>query len=312
MLKIVSLFRYMKPSSHIKAYDKLSDLYNDENVGKSILQDSDFTIHRMEKVHPRPTESPVFRANYFSFILVKKGKSIYTIDDHKFYTKPNTLYFTNPGHLKSFAIEEIVHGFIITSSEEYLKEHIHADVFDELSFLLTEMVPPCFLDQDRFHELLHLSEQILNEQSKKSILRHKIISSLFMVFLLKVKEFLLQDDSFKIAYDRDSEIVNQFKKDLESVFRSKNLKNTDLQVAAFADNQQLHPAYFSTVIKTKTGQSANKWIQDKTIIEAQALLSKSNTPIKEIAYRLGFNEPTHFSKFFKKQTNFTPNQYRNK
>ncbi|GAA4275139.1 AraC family transcriptional regulator [Aquimarina gracilis] len=300
----------MNTKSNIKAYNKLSDLYKDERVGQSIMQDADFTIHRMEIVHNKPVQSPVFRANYFSFVLIEKGKSFYTIDDHKFHTKPHTLYFTNPGHLKSFGIEEVVHGFIITSSEEYLKEHIHATVFDEFSFLLTEMVPPCFLDKTRFDELQHLGEQIFEEQNKNSALRHKIVSSLFMVFLLKVKEFLMQDNSFKVAYDRDSEIVNQFKKDLESTFRSNTLKNGALQVSTFAETQQLHPAYFSTVIKTKTGISANKWIQDKTVTEAQALLSKSTTPVKEIAYRLGFNEPTHFSKFFKKQTGLTPNQYR--
>ncbi len=302
----------MKTKPEIKAYDKLSDFYEDENVGQTIIQDSDFTIHRMEMVHQKPVDSPVFRANYFSFVLVKKGKSFYTIDNHKFYTKPNTLYFTNPGHLKSFGIKEVVYGFIITSSEEYLKQHIHTAVFDEFSFLLTEMVPPCYLDEIRFEELHQLALQILEEQEKKSTLRHKIVSSLFMVFLLKVKEFLMEDDSFKIAYDRDSEIVNLFKKDLERVFRSNILKNSDLQVAAFAEAQQLNPAYFSTVVKTKTGKSANRWIQDKTIIEAQALLSKSSTPIKEIAYGLGFNEPTHFSKFFKKHTGLTPNQYRNR
>ncbi len=300
----------MKTNSTIKSYNKLSDLYKEEQVGQNIMQDADFTIHRTETVHNKPVQSPVFRANYFSFLLIKKGKSFYTIDDHKFYTKPRTLYFTNPGHLKSFGIEEVVHGFIITSSEEYLKEHIHNAFFDEFSFLLTEMVPPCYLDQTGFEELHHLAEQILEEQNKNSTLRHKIVSSLFMVFLLKVKEFLMRDDSFKVAYDRDSEIVNQFKKDLESAFRSDTLKNGDLQVAAFAETQQLHPAYFSTVIKTKTGKSANQWIQDKTVIEAQALLSKSSTPVKEIAYSLGFNEPTHFSKFFKKQTGKTPNQYR--
>ncbi len=301
----------MSEDSKIKAYDKLSDLYADENVGQRIVQDTDFTIHRMENVHHKPVQSPIFRANYFSFVLIKKGKSFYTIDDHKFYTKPHTLYFTNPGHLKSFGIEKVVHGFIITSSEEYLKEHIHNSVFDEFSFLLTEMVPPCFLDQLKFEELNQLAEQILEEQEKKSTLRHKIVSSLFMVFLLKIKEYLLKDDSFKLAYDRDSQIVNQFKKDLESTFRSDSLKNGALQVATFAEAQQLHPAYFSTVVKTKTGKSANRWIQDKTIAEAQALLSKSSIAVKQIAYRLGFNEPTHFSKFFKKLVGTTPNQYRN-
>ncbi|MEM1136245.1 MAG: AraC family transcriptional regulator, partial [Bacteroidota bacterium] len=194
---------------------------------------------------------------------------------------------------------------------EDLTTNIPHAVFDEFGFLLTEIVPPCYLDIRRFEELLLLAEQILVEQNKQSTLKDKIVSSLFMVFLLKVKAYLLEDTSFKTAYDRDSEIVNQFKKDLESTSRAERLKTGAWQVAAFAESQQLHPAYFSTVIKTKTGKSANRWIQDKIMSEAQALLAKSNTPVKEIAYRLGFNEPTHFSKFFKKQTGKTPNQFRN-
>ena len=134
-------------------------------------------------------------------MLVKKGNTKYSIDNHEFPTKDRTLYFTNPGHLKSFDISEVAHGFLITVSEAYLKENIHEKVFDDFSFLLTEIVPPCYLDETRFSELDHLAEQILNEQKNNSILKHKIISSLFLVFLLKVKEYLLGDADFKQAYD---------------------------------------------------------------------------------------------------------------
>ena len=298
----------------VKSYNQLSELFRNEEVGKTLDQDSEFTIHRLELVHPKPTKSPTFRANYYSFVLVKKGNTKYSIDNHVFPTRDRTLYFTNPGHLKSFDISEVAHGFLITVSEAYLKENIHEKVFDDFSFLLTEIVPPCYLDQARFSELDHLAEQILNEQKSDSILKHKIISSLFMVFLLKVKEYLLGDADFKQAYDRDSEIVNQFKKDLESKFRTlvadKGVSKTIPQVQDFAEAQQLNPSYFSTVIKTKTSRTANQWIQRKICSEAKALLSNSGDSIKEIAYTLGFHEATHFSKFFKKYEGVTPGAFR--
>ena len=78
----------------------------------------------------------------------------------------------------------------------------------------------------------------------------------------------------------------------------------------FAEKQHLHPNYFSTVIKTKTGQSANQIIQKKLISEAKVMLSRSSHSIKEVAYSLGFSEPTYFTKFFKKQTGMTPAAYR--
>ncbi len=54
----------------------------------------------------------------------------------------------------------------------------------------------------------------------------------------------------------------------------------------------------------------NTWISEKTIAEAQALLAQTSKPIKEVAYQLGFQEPTHFSRFFKKQTGLTPSAFR--
>jgi len=65
-----------------------------------------------------------------------------------------------------------------------------------------------------------------------------------------------------------------------------------------------------TVIKNKTGKSVKSWITEKTIAEAQALLSKTDLSVKAIAYKLKFPEPTHFNKFFKKHCRITPNAYR--
>ncbi|MDO1501617.1 AraC family transcriptional regulator [Winogradskyella maritima] len=294
----------------IKSYNSLSALYQDNNVAQPIEQAMDFTIHRMEKVHPNPVTSPIFRANYFSFLVVKSGKSYYTIDSHKFDVSASTLYFTNPGHLKSFGIEEVVNGYIITTSEQFLKENVNNDVFSEFHFLLSETVPPTQLTDVQLERLLNFCEQLETAYSNTSALRDKILSSLFVVFLLNIKEILMANEQFVIALDRDSEIVQQFKKDLEVVVRSDKINQSDLKVSAFAKAQSLNAAYFSTVIKTKTGQTASYWVQQKLVDESKALLKNSTRTIKSIAYKLGYSEPTHFTKFFKNATQMTPRHYR--
>ncbi len=298
--------------SNIQSYDNLSDLYANEEVGRRFEQKTDFTIHRLEIAHPQPVDSPVFRANYYSFVLIKTGQTSYSIDGHTFRTKPGTLYFTNPGHLKSFSITDPAEGFLITVSEDYLIRNIDSRIFDEFGFLLTEMVPPCYLSNIKFEELLTLCMQIEEEYQKDSILKQKIISSFFTIFLYRIKEFLMDDTNFTNEYNRESQIVENFKKDLESNFRQlfrgevKRINN----VQEYAQLQNLHPNYLSTVIKTKTGSTPHAFIRDKTISEAKALLQNSNYSVKQVAYQLAYSDPANFSKFFKKETGFTPAAYR--
>ena len=57
-------------------------------------------------------------------------------------------------------------------------------------------------------------------------------------------------------------------------------------------------------------QLAQQYIQKHIIHIAKYELEHSELTIKEIAYRLGFKYPQHFSRLFKKKTGFTPHQYK--
>jgi AraC-like DNA-binding protein len=63
--------------------------------------------------------------------------------------------------------------------------------------------------------------------------------------------------------------------------------------------------------KEVLGKTAKELISEKIIQEAKKLLKYATDDISEIAYYIGFEEPTHFIRFFKKQTSTTPKEYRN-
>ncbi|MCG8386374.1 MAG: helix-turn-helix transcriptional regulator, partial [Cytophagales bacterium] len=64
-------------------------------------------------------------------------------------------------------------------------------------------------------------------------------------------------------------------------------------------------------LKKTTQKSTSKIIQERILQEAKILLKHSAWNISEIAYALGFNEVTHFNKFFKQQLSLTPSSFRN-
>lgn len=301
----------MTPRQEIKLYNTISEFY--QALGIPLAQETEFTIHATDQFQSYyPEKSPLFRANYYSFVVIKEGRGRYILDSQTFETRPCTLYFNNPGHIKGYEISESYHGYIITFSEKFLKQYIHETIFDEFPFLLAEAAPPHYLNPAQFEPFVALCEQLLAEYLGTSPYKYKILSSLLMVFLLRLKEMFWDNYDPQEEGNQSSAIVINFKMNLEAHFRSLVAGTSDqlLQVQDFADLQGLHPNYFSTVIKRKTGKTVNTWIAEKTIAEAQALLIQSSQSIKEIAYQLAFQEPTHFSRFFKKHTGLTPGAFR--
>jgi AraC family transcriptional activator of pobA len=63
-------------------------------------------------------------------------------------------------------------------------------------------------------------------------------------------------------------------------------------------------------IKNRTGRNARDIIAARILLEARHLLSHTPLTIAEIADRLHFSEPTHFTRFFKRHSKQTPREYR--
>jgi AraC family transcriptional activator of pobA len=304
----------MKEAEKILIFNTIQDLYKHLKLPvDKIDPDCEFAIHNLGDIHQvLPYTSPVFRANYFSFAFVKNSRGKYTTDDQVFETIPGTIYFTNPGHYKSFEWHDLKDVYMINLSESFLKENVHADIFEEFPFLLSETVPPRVVNEELFAEFEQLYLQILKEYSSVSPYRNRMIGNLFVVILLKIKEHFWKDYNPIYEGNRSSQIVKNFKKLLEKHYRdlSTGIVERAFRVQEYADDQNLHPNYLSNVIKSKTGKPIGTWITEKTIAEAKSLLQNSAVSIKETAYKLGFAESAHFSNYFKKHTGLSPVLYR--
>lgn len=100
--------------------------------------------------------------------------------------------------------------------------------------------------------------------------------------------------------------------DMEKAREYINKHYSDMAVSLneVAKQVNMNPAYFSVLFKRDTGVTFINYLTDIRIAKAGELLAKTNMKIYEIAYAVGYDNPTYFSTVFKKITNYSPQDYR--
>ena len=167
------------------------------------------------------------------------------------------------------------------------------------------------------HEALHLTDEEVQEISAVFQLMMKYYEAdkqNFNMLLSYVNVLVsLVEVFYKRQFSTDpkqySRIVTDFQQSLIDYYKQPVSQLPNVQY--FADKLGLTANYLGDIIKHFTQKSALENIHEFVIKRAKELLvenQKLNTT--EVAYELGFEYPNYFSKFFKKQVNLTPKEYR--
>ena len=85
---------------------------------------------------------------------------------------------------------------------------------------------------------------------------------------------------------------------------------TEKRPAAYAGLLNVTEAYLNEAVKSVTGFTVTYWILHEVLLQAKRLLYYTPLTVKEIAQQLGYEDPTYFSRLFKKATQTTPLAFR--
>ncbi|WP_029292763.1 helix-turn-helix domain-containing protein [Chryseobacterium hispalense] len=219
--------------------------------------------------------------------------------------KPITAVFFNSPEMiveEGWDVEPTYQGMYLQLSKKFIEDN---------RFLFKT-----YLDYGQ-HEALYLTDEEVQEISDVFKLMMKYYESEkrnFNVLLSYVNVLIsLVEAFYKRQFSTDpkqyNRIVTDFQQSLIDYYRHpvKQLPN----VQYFADKLGLTSNYLGDIVKHFTQKSALENIHEFVIKKAKELLEQNiemNTT--EVAYDLGFEYPNYFSKFFKKQVNMTPKEYR--
>lgn len=131
-----------------------------------------------------------------------------------------------------------------------------------------------------------------------------IIHTLVQSFLGMAASTYNSFETTSNSRNRQAEIAKQFKNLL--VFNIHNTKSP----SAYASKLNVSTGYLNEVIKEVTGSTVSYWIQQEIFIEAKRLLYYTDMDVKEIAYQLGYNDYSYFTRSFRKSIGLSPSEFR--
>jgi YesN/AraC family two-component response regulator len=118
-----------------------------------------------------------------------------------------------------------------------------------------------------------------------------------------VKEDLIHylEEESKIAY---SKLISKAKEHMERYFYEQ------ISLKQVADEVNLNPSYFSTILKRYTGKSYSEHITMLRVEKAKILLAQSDHKVYEVGEKVGYHNIYYFNRLFKKVTGLTPGEYK--
>ena len=154
-----------------------------------------------------------------------------------------------------------------------------------------------FEEQQTFKQLI----QLIHEEKGDA----KVAKPLLVALLEKSRNLYSTYASEEKFLSKKMLTVRKYKSLISNSF----LENKE--VSFYADQLNVSSNYLNEIVKAETGISAKRHITERVLLEAKNLLLYSAMDITEISYALHFSEPTHFTKFFKKETGTTPKSFQN-
>ncbi len=271
------------------------------DIGFDILKLKPF-FARQARLDP-PFDQP-HRVTFFNILFITKGTGHHMIDFQSYPYRENNLLFISKGQLQAFEMQPDTRGYLLLFTEACLLRHLsHLDEQYLHKLYNSHLFEP-LLSLENNAQIHALFNEMYEEfHSQDVFARDEILQLLLRILLLKI-ERLRQPIAPTIKNNEWIRIFVSFKNQVASNYQQTR------NAADYASQLGISYKYLNTICKAITGKTAKQLVDEHVVLEAKRFLVVSDVSVKELAFQMGFDEPTNFVKFFKKRAMKSPALFR--
>ena len=275
------------------------------NLDDNFTQKFDFFAKRYEDIMKvTGTHIPPHKWSYHRIGLLTKGEASYTCGIYRFTAKKNTLLVIPARVITTSTWTPDGCGYNMLFNPDFLlQNNLSYKSIENKGILQSSIQPYLALNQEQSTKAEVIFEAILKENESGDSFKNELIALKIVELLILCERYYAEVQDIKHNF-QTLDLLKNFMDLIELHFAKER------SVRFYASQLHVHPNYLNAIIKANTGITAKESIQNRILLEAKYLLHTTNLSVKEIAGKIGFEDPNYFITFFKRLENTAPATYR--
>ncbi|MCB1437033.1 MAG: helix-turn-helix domain-containing protein [Rhodobiaceae bacterium] len=218
----------------------------------------------------------------------------------------NTLIVLAPNVVHSYQFSPNTEGMVLSFTDDVIRgfADTSGSLSDRLAAVERAVVVP--LDNEKGKERISgLAHQILEELEIGPDGSQIAIRSYLALLIVEISRLGIDGSRWNTKKPKAlDDTVSRLRQLVEDNFRETR------HLSAYAEWLAMTPDRLNEHCKKVTGVTAGHLIRQRLLVEAKRQLIFTGQSVSEIAYSLNFSDPSYFSRFFRKYSGQTPQQFR--
>jgi len=246
---------------------------------------------------------PPVRATTHTLIYLTEGEAIMSIGSETFQIFKDECLVVPAGQVFSFSNLDTNKGYLCNfHNGMIIGKFGKNELLKGFEFLRVWGNPRICLDSQTSDFIRHIFQRLLLDYSENGLAHPDILQPYLIALLCEINwAYKPISNSPQTGALR---VTNRFKELLTTHIKTNHL------VTDYAALLHITPNHLNKCVKAITGKSPTKWIDEAIILEAKVLLYQSNLSISDVAAEVGLQDPSYFSRLFKKKEGITPLAFR--
>ncbi|PHS08245.1 MAG: AraC family transcriptional regulator [Kordia sp.] len=275
------------------------------NVNEGDFYANDFSSH-LEKYHATITKP--HKHDFYLIVLFTEGAGVHEVDFDSYPIKRGALFLMNPGQTHHWEFTEAAKGFIFFHSKEFYNLSFPNKNIDDYPFFYTSHnLPFLMLKVKELAIFIGFFKSIFEEFTLNKFMWHQKLALIVDLLYIETTRLYIkneQNDIHKIEKE-----VTWFRK-LEQLIDQNFL--TMKKASNYANELNVSTKHLNKIVVNTIGKTTTDLIHQRILLEAKRMLTHGELTVQEIAFELGYDDTSYFSRLFKNKCGVSPSVFSNK